>query len=196
MWEKSTLGKKSVHKTTRWWFQTILIFILTWGMIQFDQNIFEMDWFNHHLEEGQPNLQLREEISLSPKIDPGRWESSLKSMFFFYRKVFPCYKIPFRKRLWFNQKSGMNDPPLVLLTSLFLRVLMRTPTSNPLNFHFQMVGVGRFQGCFLSSTNNKLFINDCYSGSPCEWRRSIVSFFLECYLRFGFCLIDFVTSQN
>ena len=117
-------------------------------MIQFDQNIFEMDWFNHHLEEGQPNLQLREEISLSPKIDPGRWESSLKSMVFFYRKVFPCYKIPFRKRLWFNQKSGMNDPPLVLLTSLFLRVLMRTPTSNPLNFHFQMVGVGRFQGVF------------------------------------------------
>ena len=38
--------------TSRWWFQTFLIFIpLLWEMMQFDEHIFQMGWFNH-----QPDL--------------------------------------------------------------------------------------------------------------------------------------------
>ncbi len=33
---------------SRWWFQTCFIFTPSWGMIQFDEHIFEMSWFNHH----------------------------------------------------------------------------------------------------------------------------------------------------
>ena len=39
---------------TRWWFQ--ILFIFTWSlgeMIQFDEHIFQMVWFNHQLEKSQ-----------------------------------------------------------------------------------------------------------------------------------------------
>ena len=38
--------------TSRWWFQTFFIFVPILGeMMQFDEHIFQMGWFNH-----QPDL--------------------------------------------------------------------------------------------------------------------------------------------
>ena len=35
---------------SRWWFQTLFIFIPIWGfMIQFDEHFFQTGWFNHQL---------------------------------------------------------------------------------------------------------------------------------------------------
>ena len=34
---------------TGWWFQTCFFSSLPWEMIQFDEHIFQMGWFNHQL---------------------------------------------------------------------------------------------------------------------------------------------------
>ena len=44
---------------TRWWFQTLFIFIPYFGeMIQFDEHIFQMGWFNHQLVYKEKILEL------------------------------------------------------------------------------------------------------------------------------------------
>ena len=43
-------GRKNDKSTNRWWFQTCLIFIPTWGRLPFLTNIFQMGWFNHQLD--------------------------------------------------------------------------------------------------------------------------------------------------
>ena len=46
-----TVGGCYTKNKPRWWFQTFFIFTLVPGeMIQFDEHIFQMGWFNHQLE--------------------------------------------------------------------------------------------------------------------------------------------------
>ena len=39
----------AVFTLSGWWFQILFIFTPTWERIQFDEHIFHMGWFNHHL---------------------------------------------------------------------------------------------------------------------------------------------------
>ena len=88
-------------------------------------NIFEMGWFNHYLEEGHPDTTKArktststEEISLSPKNNPGRG-NPVWSPWVFLTEKFSLLQNPIgKKRVGFNQKSGMNDP-FFFVTSLF-----------------------------------------------------------------------------
>ena len=40
-------GSNKAKVLSRWWFQIFFIFTPIWGMIQFDEHIFQMGWFNH-----------------------------------------------------------------------------------------------------------------------------------------------------
>ena len=45
--------KRSLIKINRWWFQICFYFDPLHGeMIQFDDHIFQMGWFNHQLDKG------------------------------------------------------------------------------------------------------------------------------------------------
>ena len=47
------------NSRTRWWFQIFFIFTPIPGeMIQFDEHIFQMGWFNHHLEKQISRLNM------------------------------------------------------------------------------------------------------------------------------------------
>ena len=53
--EKPRFGK---HKQdiTSWWFQKFLFSPLPGEMIQFDEHIFQMGWFNHQLDNEEGSL--------------------------------------------------------------------------------------------------------------------------------------------
>ena len=143
-----------MERYTRWWLQRFLIFTPKIGeMIQFDDHIFQMGWFNHHLTAGTPqrfkSLQLTRDFCEG--YNPHK-SSTYSTCFCFYRvgkktcrfnsleKLVSCCP---KFRVFFDATADPTGPPqlqkthcqtwgaclVLLVVSYPWRSMMPQPTS-------------------------------------------------------------------